>query len=309
MIKHIMTDNQCYYEETSENIAAEQISIELADDEKQRLNNPFRLSEFQRKRLDRDSKKNWNLFYKQNGNRFFKARYWSRSEFEELFGSKESANSGKSKRYLLEVGCGCGDFVLPLLASNGISKNTESQGRVNFSDDLFIYCCDISEKAIDIVLSDPRYKELEATRIKAFVADITEARIVDHLSSKLDDNLMDYVSLVFVLSAIDPNRWKQAIANLHRIMKPEGLILFRDYAIHDKAMLRFKCESRICDQFYVRQDGTRAYFFKKEELIELFEQSGFECQSIVYVDRETINRASNERLIRRFIQAKFTRKP
>lgn len=46
-------------------------------------------------------------------------------------------------------------------------------------------------------------------------------------------------------------------------MKPGGVLLFRDYGLYDHAMLRFGRGHKIADNFYVRQDGTRAYYFSE----------------------------------------------
>lgn len=278
--------------------------VELTTEEVEKLRNSPNLSDFQRDKLNKDAKKNWDLFYKRNGDRFFKNRYWTRHEFQELFREK-SVESNESTsgdiRYLLEVGCGCGDFVLPLL------ETTEQLcGELKESRDLFIYCCDISNKAIEILKSKPLYKENNPKRIKAFTADVTLDR--ERLLTEIEGHSMDIVSLIFVLSALDPKYMKQALENLYLLLKSgTGLVLFRDYAIYDRAMLRFGENSKICDQFYVRQDGTRAYFFSKEQLVSLFESCNFQCQSIDYVRRETINNASKARFSRIFVQAKFTK--
>ena len=50
-------------------------------------------------------------------------------------------------------------------------------------------------------------------------------------------------------------------------------MLFRDYGRYDHAQQRFKPGHKISDNFYVRQDGTRAYYFSKEELAQCFEVS------------------------------------
>lgn len=276
---------------------------ELKEEDAEKLKNAPNLSDFQRDKLNKDAKKNWDLFYKRNGDRFFKNRHWTRHEFKELFEDTLERYDGKpdNKRFLLEVGCGCGDFVLPLLTTDG--QSSSSCDGFKRPKDLFIYCCDISNKAIEILKSKSLYKQHSPEQVKAFTADITLDR--ETLISETEGTLMDIVSLIFVLSALDPSYMKQALENLNSLLKPGGLILFRDYAIYDKAMLRFGQNSKICDQFYVRQDGTRAYFFSKEQLCNLFLSCNFQCQSIDYVRRETINNATKERFSRIFLQAKF----
>ena len=56
----------------------------LSPEEKQKLENDKPISEFKREKLEKDALKNWDLFYKRNGTRFFKDRHWTCREFKEL---------------------------------------------------------------------------------------------------------------------------------------------------------------------------------------------------------------------------------
>lgn len=61
-----------------------QVARELSEEEKQKLENDKPISEFKQTKLEKDALKNWDLFYKRNGTRFFKDRHWTCREFHEL---------------------------------------------------------------------------------------------------------------------------------------------------------------------------------------------------------------------------------
>ncbi len=62
----------------------------------------------------------------------------------------------------------------------------------------------------------------------------------------------------------------QAVANVARVLKPGmGRVLVRDYAEGDLAQLRLSGptrKQRLSHNFYVRSDGTQAYYFSKVSL-------------------------------------------
>lgn len=62
----------------------------LTLEEKSRLDhqNSRVVSAFRQEKLEKEAKKNWDVFYKRNTTKFFKDRHWTTREFEELCGGK-----------------------------------------------------------------------------------------------------------------------------------------------------------------------------------------------------------------------------
>ncbi|XP_041844177.1 tRNA N(3)-methylcytidine methyltransferase METTL6 [Melanotaenia boesemani] len=257
------------------------IAGDLTQEELDRLNNEKTLvSDFKQMKLEKEAQKNWDLFYKRNTTNFFKDRHWTTREFEELKACREFESQ---KLVLLEAGCGVGNCIFPLL-----------------EDDLniFVYACDFSPRAVEFVKQNPLYCP---ERCCAFQCDLTK----DNLMENVPKGSVDVITLIFVLSAIHPDKMKLALKNIIKVLKPGGIVLFRDYGLHDHAMLRFKSGSKLGDNFYVRQDGTRSYFFSKEFLAKLFEDAGFQSVANDYVLRETVNKKEGLCVPRVFLQSKF----
>ncbi|KND00037.1 uncharacterized protein SPPG_04381 [Spizellomyces punctatus DAOM BR117] len=238
-----------------------------------------KVPEFQYQKLMNETARNWDLFYKRNTTNFFKDRHWTDREFPEL----RPSGGEKSSKKLLELGCGVGNFLYPLLDIN---------------QELFIYACDLSTRAVDFVKADPKYAE---GRCKAFVCDITKSPLTDSIPAES----LDLISALFVLSAVPPANMSASIENLKTVLKPGGIVLFRDYGLYDAAQLRFKPGSKMDENFYVRQDGTFSYFFSTERLEELFKVAGFEVLENQYVVKTVVNRKRDLSMERVFVQARF----
>ncbi|NWW99221.1 METL2 protein, partial [Caloenas nicobarica] len=204
---------------------------------------------------------------------------------EEL-GSLESFPGSDATYRILEVGCGAGNSVFPILK---VLCNTPGT---------FLYCCDFASGAVELVKSHSSYNSAWCS---AFVHDVCD----DALPYPFPDEILDVILLVFVLSTIHPDRMQAVVNRLAKLLKPGGMLLFRDYGRYDTAQLRFKKGHCLSENFYVRGDGTRVYFFTKDEVWSMFNLAGLtEVQNLV--DRRLqVNRKKKVKMQRVWIQSKF----
>ena len=230
---------------------------------------------FRANQIDRDLRKNWDIFYKRNGTRFFKDRHWPIDDISRLI-EECVQNSGPSDSIpisVLELGCGVGNLLFPLLESHLYDRPP-----------IHFFACDFSPRAIEFVRSNPHFLQVcsspdtssessprvPTSRCTAFVCNVAtddlSTLISAHLSpaspaapsassicTQNDQPLLsrdaqlepsrvregvDLATLVFVLSALPPSQMRGALANAYRALRPGGLLLVRDYALHDIAQLR-----------------------------------------------------------------------
>nr|XP_008524994.1 PREDICTED: methyltransferase-like protein 2A [Equus przewalskii]XP_023508045.1 methyltransferase-like protein 2A [Equus caballus] len=196
---------------------------------------------------------------------------------------------GSSATYrILEVGCGVGNTVFPILQTNNDPR-------------LFVYCCDFSSTAVELVQTNSAY---DPSRCFAFVHDLCD----EDKSYPVPTDSLDIIILIFVLSAVVPDKMQKAINRLSRLLKPGGMMLLRDYGRYDMAQLRFKKGQCLSENFYVRGDGTRVYFFTQDELDTLFTAAGLEKVQNLVDRRLQVNRGKQLTMYRVWIQCKY-RKP
>ncbi|RKO98126.1 hypothetical protein CXG81DRAFT_13361 [Caulochytrium protostelioides] len=244
--------------------------------------------------LEQTAADQWNAFYGRNGVNFFKDRQWLANEFPEIFDS-DAAPAGQAAsdaappivtKRILEIGCGVGNTIFPILERN------QDPG-------LHVYATDYSATAISLLKEHALYKP---SRCTACVFDVTSPDIPPCLKP----GSMDIIICIFVLSAISPATWPQAAANIQALLKPGGLLLFRDYGRHDLAQLRFKKDRYLAENFYVRGDNTRVYFFTQDEIAAMF--PGWEVMQNDYDRRLIVNRKRAITMHRNWLQTKL-RKP
>lgn len=244
------------------------------------IQNSRRVSDHAAQMLELNAKKHWDLFYKRNETRFFKDRHWTTREFQELLDNEDI-----STRTLFEIGCGVGNFIYPLV-----------EEKLNFQ----IVACDLSPRAVEMVKANDKY---DPNSMNIFQCDITTEEVFKNVK----EQSVDIATLIFVLSAIHPDKFVTTLKNIYKLLKPGGLLLFRDYGLYDMAQLRFKPGHKIDENFYMRQDGTRSFYFSLDYLENVFKEANFEVVTSTYVHKKTINRKENLCVPRIFVQSKIRR--
>ncbi|GAA5860221.1 hypothetical protein JCM3774_000348 [Rhodotorula dairenensis] len=193
----------------------------------------------------------WNRFYTNHAKNpapFFKDRHWTDREWPQLAQlgnvpaeddvggggahgpeATGSATEGKGKA-VLEVGCGTGAFIYPLLERYPHARYV---------------AFDFAKKAVELTKNHPLYTP---TSCHVFQHDLTLplpdlaeklARAPPEFGDPVLPGSFDIVSCVFVLSALPPHKQAGAVKTLISLLKPGGWLLFRDYALRDAAQLRF----------------------------------------------------------------------
>jgi len=263
------------------------------------------VSDFDKKRFNADPAKWWDLFYKNNRENFFKDRRWLQQEFP-ILSDATSAEYGRPVK-VVELGCGAGNTLFPVLQQNR-------------NPDFYIHGCDFSAKAVDVVKQQALFKEWHPKgNVEASVYDLAAP---DTMPQGVEPRSVDLVIMVFVFSALAPEQWVPAMRNIRTMLKMGGKVLFRDYGRGDLAQVRFKAGRYIDENFYVRGDGTRVYFFDESELRGIFTGNfdgnfevpsmgiergygGFQVESLGVDKRMLVNRKKQIKMYRRWMQAVF----
>jgi len=304
-------------------------------------------------KYEHEANTKWDNFYTSHQTNFFKDRHYLNKAFHDDFGVVYETNSGGEFDHerqmvavnsnneedftIIEIGCGVGNTLLPLLElkpfvyipvkEKGIDdelKNIQKEQLIKKR--LVIHGFDFSSVAINLLQKDPRFinANCDNNRSISGVWDITQSK--PDLYSKSDISL-----LLFVMSAISPSKMVQAAQNAANTLKPGGILLLRDYGRYDEAQMKLGCSrnKRLGNNFYVKSDGTRCYYFMLEDIAQLFggngnvtsignkdknedaaisAGAGLEILELKYVQRVYKNRANETSRRRIWVQGRF-RKP
>ncbi|XP_044483602.1 tRNA N(3)-methylcytidine methyltransferase METTL6 isoform X1 [Mangifera indica] len=280
---------------------------------------PFPSSQQQQQQKTLNDSDAWRKFHnRHSAGRFFKERRYLLKEFPELVSCGESSK-------LLEVGCGSGSTILPILHGN---------------KDIIVYACDCSSEILErtkefVGASDiasvknrffPFYCDFCTTGFPDWLAcnycrgsqpqkqhdcfsDVEEINIpqLTYLSRESGSSIggVDFVTLIFTLSAVPLQGMPTALIECYSVLKPGGLLFFRDYGLYDMTMLRFQPDQRVGFREYMRSDGTRSYFFSLDAVRNLFVGVGFIEVELEYCCVKSLNRRNAKSMQRVWIHGKF----
>lgn len=240
---------------------------------------------------------------------------------------------------IFDIGCGIGNDTLLNLLEKQQMRQEEKQQRNQQKDCqspqspsespelskppiLNAHFLDASKQALEKLRGDSRYRCAAVasdvlTKEPKFLAATVTSQVYDlTLSTQTGatqlEECADLILLLFTLSAIgpylpqhlhpNPHYWLvNAVQNCARMLKPGGIVLFRDFGRFDDDQLQLNSivGARLCDNFYVRvlddhynNDGeldptkeTGCYFFEIEEVRELFTNAGLEVLQLEYITR------------------------
>ncbi|EKF31744.1 hypothetical protein MOQ_004415 [Trypanosoma cruzi marinkellei] len=248
-------------------------------------------------------KEHWDVYYRHNTVNGYRDRHYIIREFHELRESlerlKEESSLPATDIIWMEVGCGVGNAILPILEEYG---EIDGWRLVGF---------DISFVAIAL-LQEKRHSLPESCQKKlAFcVLDPTEEDISVAGSSSASPlavaaNSVNFVSMIFVLCSIPVEKHLFVLRRVAFCMADGGIFFFRDYCVNDHAEKRFSTHRRVEENTFTRSNGTLSHFFSLAEVRQLFQDSGFEEVELLVVEKEMVNRKKGTNMHRKFLQGRF----
>jgi methyltransferase-like protein 6 len=269
----------------------------------------------------------WDQFYTDHGTKFFKDRHYLEKAFPEEFlvsseqvqdhhhQQQQSSSSSSSKpKTLVEIGCGVGNAILPLLEEDwddegdGDGTNRQQSRRSEWT---VIHGLDISQQAITLLQQEPRFISFNERGRKLSQNEQQQA-VYGHvcdISKEIPNSckgISDVTTLLFCLSAIDPSDMIVATQNVISTLKPGGILVFRDYGRYDEAQMKLGISrsKQIKNNFYRKHDGTKCYYFTLDDVSKLF-STDLNIIELKYLRRIYHNKGIGQQRRRVWVQGRF----
>ena len=171
--RHLEDEQRVFQQNAWDDVRWDEDLLNEAKEKTRLLNSQF-MSKEESDELERNAADRWNQFYANHAKGFFRERSWLFRVFPDLREALEkievkdgdkvaiqpSSSRHSTQVKVLEVGCGPGSAVIPLL-QNPLSRR------------MLLYCCDFSDIAIDMLKNNEAY---DRDLCRAFQWDITDTK-------------------------------------------------------------------------------------------------------------------------------------
>lgn len=230
---------------------------------------------------------------------------------------------------ILECGCGSGSALLPLVrfatakaplfvgfdvSATSIRYFAEHEVAKEIAKDerLFLFTFDAADQ------EHADNQPAKRVRAENITTDVTLKNKIACEFPVLSGVKYDAVLLVFVLSALPSvEDMRIALKQLRTVLKPDGVLCFRDYAVPDMNFFRFLARDNQVmplTMLFRKSDETTQVFFEREFVLKLFAQCGFvECdaedEKAQYHCNRLVNRRNDKMMDKIFINGTFRLAP
>ncbi|KAL0035798.1 hypothetical protein WJX77_003039 [Trebouxia sp. C0004] len=228
----------------------------------------------------------WEAFHARDNAtaRFYKERRYLLLEFPCLTVSEPP-------QHFVEIGCGCGSSLLPVLKANPTCTVTGT---------------DLSPTAVDMFKRAAAKAGIASHRFTGYPADSTQADAVGGAEPNTQSSA-DAALLIFTLAAVTPEEMPAMLHTAFQALRPGGVLLIRDHGLYDLTHLRLPPEQQLAEKLYRRLDGTTCYFFTTEDLHTKAEAAGFVTRECKYACTNLLNRKKQINMKRVFVHGVFER--
>jgi methyltransferase-like protein 6 len=223
----------------------------------------------------------WAAFHaRDNGSaRFYKERRYIPLAWPAL-------TDGRVTRSVVELGCGAGSALLPVLRANPAARALGT---------------DVAPGAVSMFLSAAGRAGIEPGRVDGLVLDAADPRAGGALSRLGADACL----AVFTLGALEPAGQAAFLTAAHACLRPGGTLYVRDHGLFDVTHVR--APRRLAGNLHVRGDGTRCFFFSPDGLAADAGAAGFETRVCKWVTVAVPNRATGAVIKRVFVHGEFVK--
>ncbi|KAG5480085.1 hypothetical protein CUR178_06137 [Leishmania enriettii] len=232
-----------------------------------------------------------------------------------------------SPAWILECGCGTGSTLLPIMRECSSSNihfvgfDISPSALAHFKSHeiaqsylqrnqltLFPLAIGTSTALVDEDNIEPAVKRQRTHGDATLVVDALSAA-----NKSLRNQRFDAILVVFVLSALPTvETMVAALEQLKRVLKQDGILFFRDYALPDHNFFRFvsKTNRRLDSIAFSKGDCTTQVFFHKEFTTALFASVGLvevddAASKLTYHCNHLVNRKNGKKMDKIFINGAF----